>query len=94
MAKEWKFNGKTYRIIGRTQWLKEYGYQGLYEHRFNVLQVKTLNPLKILLNWSAWIDVEEEEVPMYAVISVGALGSTDWQSQLIKKCQETMGASA
>ncbi len=90
--KTWTHNGKTYRIVGRVYEEEEYGYEGKYKNHYNVLQVKLNNPLLILLNLGRWRDVEREYVPTHVLISIGCLGSSDWQSALINKCRSTMNA--
>ncbi len=88
--KTWNHNGKTYRMIGRNEKEREYGYVGYTEQRYNVLQVKITNLFEVLSKRTMWKDVEKEHIPSHVVISLGALGYSDWKSQLHKKCKEEL----
>lgn len=90
-AQTWEYKGKTYRMVGRNEKETEYGYVGYTVERYNVLQVKLTDPCEIIKNRAFWKDVEKEHIPNHAVISMGALGSTDWKSQLFNKCRQELG---
>jgi hypothetical protein len=83
-----KKDGKKYRIVGLVRNEKEYGYEGFTKERYNVLQVKLTNFWDIITSFSFWKNVEEEHVPNHVAISVGALGFSDWRSELIKKYEK------
>ena len=88
--KTWSFGPKTYRFIGKVRKEKEYGYVEYDKNHYNILQVKSSGLIETIKNMAVWIDVEEEHVPEHAIISLGALGYTDWKSELHKKCRKEL----
>lgn len=88
--KIWNHNGKTYRMIGRIEKEKEYGYIGYTKEQYNVLQVKIKDIFELMKKRSIWEDVEKEHVPNHVLISIGALGSSDWKSKLHEKCRKDL----
>ena len=72
--------GELCRIVSRTKWIKERGFEEAPEE-FNIVQVRR----KYLLFFSRWVDIEYEYIPSYAWISQATTGFTDWKSELIEK---------
>ena len=77
--KTWTHEGDTYRFIGRFDKEREYGYVGLFQNRYNVLQKKT---------FFGWRDIEKESVPNHIYYEQATMGSTDWKSKLLQKCKD------
>lgn len=65
-----------YRIVGRNHPTEL--------QKFNVLQ-RLQKSSGLDFSPDRWIDVEIEEVPMWAVAQICYLGSTDWRSDLMKR---------
>jgi len=80
-----KVDGKTYRFARLTRFEKRYTYQcAPSEEQYNIVQQR---------QWWGWKTIEEEHVPSFAWIAQATLGSTDWESEMIKrwkvKCNES-----
>lgn len=75
-------DGKTYRFARLTSYESEVGY-GHGVEVYNVVQRK---------RWWGWQTVETEHVPSFAWIASATLGSTDWESQMIKRWKERIDA--
>jgi hypothetical protein len=76
-----ELDGKTYRFARITRRIRDPydyidGYPSWSEGCYNIVQQK---------RWWGWKTVEEEHIPMFALIALGALGSTDWESEMIAR---------
>lgn len=62
-----------FRVRSRTFMRRDYGYVGLYPHRYQDLQRK---------RWWGWQTIDTEEVPAW-VASYDAVGGCDWLSKFV-----------
>lgn len=67
-------NKRTMRVRTYTRMEREYGYEGLYPHYYQMLQER---------RWWGWSTLDWEEVPGHVRIGIGAVGfdESKWQSK-------------